>query len=275
MARSKYQSLDTFLLTPFGRQSNLQTDTSYAKSYRDAVAKTKIKIAGFCVIEDAYYYHVKVPSESKQDQNYTYDVVIRFFPESEMDKKAPDLLAYKLQFFSNSPGFMYRYAYDYKQEGFLIEALYNKLDADYIDVPPKNPNRTLSYDKSIYMACRYLSETKFRNLNKRGAINAKKKVPAKFFQGISDFQSVKLDQAIMSEERRLTKELEKSSNRTVASSTITATRDRNKKVGGRKIATNSTLVDKTKAAITVKKKKHGGFNVIKKKGPVRSTFKKR
>ena len=199
----KYQTIYEFLTNPFRGTNNVAKLTEYDSKYRAFVAANKISVSAVTEIEKSVYIHVKVPSESQKNENYFYDVVIRFFTEDEMMASQSSLSPYYIQFFSNSPSFMYQYAYLYNKEGFLIEALYDKLDADYIDTPPEKTNAkmTISFDKSIYFACRYLQDNKFRYLTKTsGMFMLKKKPSATFFKEISDFKSVKFDQAVITEE---------------------------------------------------------------------------
>ena len=243
---SKYQTLSNFLLSPFNRKEDLSKDISYSDKYRTFVEKNSIRIYAMCVIEDSYYIHMKVPSESQKDSNYEYDVVIRFFTDDPVVASQNNLRSYYIQFFSNSPSFMYQYAYLYHKEGFLIKALYDKIDADYIDVPPTktNANMITSYDKSIYFACRYLSEMKFRYLDKRGPLRNKEVSEKKFFQNISDFRSVKIDATLISEEKKLKKSVD-SKKKSLPNI---------KNMIGKKIATTSTT-KKGKNSINVVKKK--------------------
>lgn len=208
---SKYQTLTSFLLEPFHQKNSLTRDTEYDTKYRKFVAENKIRIFAMCQIEDSYYIHIKVPSESQKSKGYEYDVIIRFFPPNGDIEKQSHIRNYYIQFFSNSPSFMYQYAYLYKKEGFLIEALYNKLDADYIDIPPEKTNKEMkiSYDKSIYFACRFLEDKKFRYLDKTGMLLNKKVSERRFFSNISDFQSIKIDQILIGEEKKLSREIKK------------------------------------------------------------------
>lgn len=250
---SKYQTLSGFLIAPFNNRESLQRDVTYDSKYRSFILSNRIKIQSMCILEDSYYIHIKVPSESQKKENYEYDVVIRFFTDNPEVLKQETLSNYYIQFFSNSPSFMYQFAYLYNKEGYLIEALYNKIDADYIDKPPEKTNKEMkkSYDKSIYFACRFLSEQKFRYLNKRGRLLAKKVEPRKFFSGISDFKSVKLDQELINEERKLTKLIEQKAPRGAlgkAKAIIDSKRIENK------ITANSKIRSSNKYVKTVSKK---------------------
>lgn len=204
----KYQTLSEFMAKPFG-QANSDRDLTYISKYRAFSSSNKLKINAMTILEDSYYIHIKVPSESN-DGKQEYDVVIRFFTEDPQYLKDLHLRNYNIQFFSNSPGFIYKYAYVYEQKGFLIEALYNKLDPSYRGKAPEktNANLDLSYDKSIYFACRFLLDNQFSLLAKNGSLTMYKKSLTTFLRGISDFQSIKMDQDLLNEEKKLSKELD-------------------------------------------------------------------
>ena len=255
---TKYQTLSGFLISPFKEGRNVERDVTYDSKYKAYVSTNKIKVFAMCVIEDSYYIHIKVPSETQKNGKYEYDVVIRFFTDNPEVQAQQTLSNYYIQFFSNSPSFMYQYAYLYNKEGFLIEALYNKLDADYIDTPPEKTNAGMkkSYDKSIYFACRYLSEQKFRYLNKKGHLLSKKVDDSKFFSNISDFKSVKLDQALMNEEKKLSTLIKQKAPRTLLG------RERREVTSKRIEATQSTALDKTKSSITYVKKTNGRSKIV-------------
>ena len=207
MARSKYQTLSQFILAPFNSSSSLDRDTKYSVMYQKFSGSNQIRLASTTEIEGAWYYHILIPSESQEGTNY--DVVIRFFTDKLHVKAEAHLRNYYIQFFSNSPSFIYQYAYVYNQEGYLIKDLYEKLDADYVNTPPDKTNSTLelTYDKSIYFACRYLASERFKLLSKYGSALFHKKPSNKFFDEIQDFRSKKIEQYIASEERKLKNEL--------------------------------------------------------------------
>ena len=212
---AKPQTLSSFLFHPFHTPEDMSKNMEFANKYRTFVSQNKIRLIAITEIEEAFYFHFQVPSESN-DGKYNYDVVLRFYTDNPELKKTSSLRGYYVQFFSNCPSFMYQYAYIYKREGFLIEALYNKLDADYIDIPPKDENKAnkKSYDKSIYYVCRYLNDKKFSLLEKRGINDLKKVTNDQFFRNISDFRAVKMDQYILNEEKKLAKTLQKDKEKT-------------------------------------------------------------
>lgn len=210
MYGNKYQTLDQFLFNPFGLNNNnvtkaRQFDVLYDKE------KNKIKLIGYTIVDDSYFFHVKIPSKSQKSDNVYHDVVIRFFTDDPEISKSSDIRSYYIQFFSNSPGFIYKYAVLYKKYDYLIKFLYDKLDPDYFDKLPKNVENEmdLSFDKSIYFACKYLSEKRFRVLNKIGIGIGKKIKPDVFFKGISDFKTVTFNTELRNLSKSSLKELEK------------------------------------------------------------------
>ena len=252
---TKYQTISQFMRKPFNTTDSIGMEKAYKyeQRYKEYIAQNKIRIEGYTQIEDSYYIHAKVPSESKSttDNVYEYDVVIRFFTTEPDVKKQLSLRGYYIQFFSNSPGFMYRYAALYKKYGYLIDILYDKLDPEYKDVLPEktNSNMNLSFDSTIYFTCKYLSEYQFRLLNKVGIIMQKKKSPEKFLADITDFKSAKFDAEIINLEKQLKKEIGKEKKSSDKSDKNQSRRTNNTHI---KKATNSTSSIKSITHITKK-----------------------
>lgn len=260
-----YQTLSEFLHTPFGNTSTQVKLSKYNSLY--VQNDSKIILNAYTKIDESYYFHVKIPSESQKDGNVHYDVVIRFFTDKKDALISSHLRDYYIQFFSNSPGFIYNYAVLYKNNGYLIDSLYNKLDPRYFDKLPvmTNSKMELSYDKSIYFACRFLNEKKFKVLNKFGVTLGKKLTPDKFFKEIKDFQSVKIENDLLTFERKslrgLSKTLEKdkSSNDTHRKNpSLSTIKDKknpriDKKTSSNTTATVRSIIRKTAGKSTRKK----------------------
>ena len=136
MAKGKYQTLNQFILAPFNNNDSLERDTKYSTMYQKYRGSNQIKIASTTEIEGAFYFHIKIPSETQEGSEY--DVVIRFFTDKPQVKLESHLRNYYIQFYSNSPSFIYQYAYVYNKRGYLISDLYKKLDVDYIDTDRKS-----------------------------------------------------------------------------------------------------------------------------------------
>ena len=151
-----YQTLGEFLSSPFGvsdinvKNTAIQYEEKYKKLMQSA---RKIYCENWTESNGMYMIHMKIPSES-QDGLY-YDAVVQFFTDDDQLAKQNNLERYYIQFFSNSPSFIYKYAALYKVHGYLIDTLYEKMDPEYSNILPDkaNPNYKLEYDKSIYYAC--------------------------------------------------------------------------------------------------------------------------
>lgn len=260
---AKHQTLTDFYASPFKRGGQLvKQNNEYYETYRKYRMLNKLTVYGVCQIGESFYFHIKVPSESKSDKKYEYDVVVKFYTDDPKVASQTHLRNYYVKFFSNCPSFIYKYAYIYKQEGYLIEELYNKLDKDYINVPPSNtnPNLETAYDKSLFCVIRFLLDLQYRYLDKKGPILHKKVTPNRFFSRISDFRSIKIDQYLINEEKKLKKNLEKEKNK------------RGDNISSKKEKTSSTTKTKSnRSSITVKSKITGKSHIKGKKKPTSST----
>lgn len=205
----EFQTLSEFLRLPFGKADNRAKVEIYQREYQRV--KNRIKLNAHTIIDGAYYFHVLIPSESQKDRKMMYDVVIKFIAPDKKAELSSNIRYYYIQFFSNSPSFIYRYAVLYKKHGFLIENLYKKLDPNYFDKLPQttNPNMDISYDKSIYYACLFLSNHRFKVLNKLGIGLGKELSPKDFFGEIRDFQSIKIETDLLNLEKKSLKEADK------------------------------------------------------------------
>lgn len=253
----RYQTLSDFLHVPFGNTSSQTKLAKYNSLYM--TNNSKIILNAYTKIEDSYYFHVKIPSESQKENNVYYDVVIRFFTDKADVKASSHLRDYYIQFFSNSPGFIYNYAVLYKNNGFLIETLYTKMDPRYFDKLPvkTNAKMELSYDKSIYFTCRFLNEKKFKVLNKFGITLGKKLPPDKFFKEIKDFQTLKIETELLNIEKRSLKNLAKSLEKEKSDNKINKSIDPH-----RKVASNSTTKEKRNPRV-VKKTSTNATGLVK------------
>ena len=127
---AELQTLQSFLRTPFGRQDMGDKLQDYEQRYRKYYQSNRIRVVAMTEVEGSYYLHLEVPSESAKEQHYKYDVVIRFFTPDPHTAREGSIRNYYVQFFSNSPSFIYRYAVLYKQHGALIEFLYDKMSKE-------------------------------------------------------------------------------------------------------------------------------------------------
>ena len=98
-------------------------------------------------------FHVKVPSEGYTDNKIAYDIL--FLIKFEKDKRYS---MRDIQVFSNSPSFLYTYAYVMYHDNLMIPECINKFPMICLTQPPvvRNPVESLGYEKSTYCAARYL-----------------------------------------------------------------------------------------------------------------------
>lgn len=152
----------------------INDDTLSTALYRKGTANIqKMKSAFFNLIKshprwnlnifkdkDTFFIHVQVPSEKVK--GFSYDVVIR--SETQKDKKRVTINNNPIKVFSNSPSFLFQYAYICNQQGILIEELKDKVGELALTTPPKNKNplEQFGFEKSVYFACMYI---KYNELN--------------------------------------------------------------------------------------------------------------
>jgi hypothetical protein len=98
-------------------------------------------------------FHVRVPSEEHNINKLYYDVL--FFIENDPSKRYSTR---DIKIFSNSPSFVFTYAYVYYHDDLMIDKFANKLPMIALTKAPeiRNPVESLGYEKSTYIAARYL-----------------------------------------------------------------------------------------------------------------------
>ena len=184
------QTLEQFLEAPFYQRDTQQKHLQYESRYLSYKKANRIRIKSVVEVDHNYFIHFKVPSETAKEK-FDYDVVIQFTPPDDDLAKSPSIRNYWVQFFSNSPGFVYKYASLYKIQGYLIETLQLKFAPGTLDkLPDKaNSNYTLYFDSSIYYACRFMVDNKLTYFNKIALTFWKRSNFSQFVDGIKDFQS--------------------------------------------------------------------------------------
>lgn len=151
----------------FGKRENIKTDLETRFGKLLGSAKNKAFDCKLYKEKNNYYFHIKVPSE--QFSSIIYDVVIELVPKSTAVLTEGTLLNYHLMFFSNSPSFVYTYAYISKKDKLLIPFLEGKLNEAALTKAPsvKNPIEIYGFEKSIYFALLYI---KYKNFHVKTAL---------------------------------------------------------------------------------------------------------
>ncbi len=121
------------------------------------------------VVKDGedYILLVRVPSQKNKNslKPIYYDVLYQFYPKSSTDKAEFSIANYGVRIFSNSPSFVYAFAYVYYKRGIIPTFLNNSfLNKEAITSAPKikNPgSHLLGLEKSIWMATFYLQRNRY------------------------------------------------------------------------------------------------------------------
>ena len=262
-----YQTLEEYLFKPFGIADSDQ-DKILGPKYLQC--KDKIKLKDYAVYDDDYYIHIVIPSESTEGK--FYDVILQFFYPDDSVKTFGSLNKYFVQFFSTSPSFIYKYAALYKLHGYLIDVLQEKLDPDYADRLPDKTNKDykMSYDKSLYFACRFLYENRFSYMMKAGLKLQKKVQLESMINSIVPVNMVKLDDPNTLQDiyRETKKDKEKAKN-------FIKNQKKNERTGKhiipKKTGSTTTMKDNAPRGIIRKSK----MTPVKKKSATRTTTKRR
>lgn len=203
-----YQTLSQFVGNPFelGYQPSLQ---EYARKYEELNKRQKIRFGGVLIVDDVYFLHIKVGSETAE--GVWYDVVIQFFMDESIKSRNLALNNYYVKFFSNSPGFVYKYGYLYHKNDMLVEVLANKYPKEVLTKEPvkTNAENKMGYDKTVYYACRYVLDHSITLLSKNGLSVIRQRNADKFFEGINTFDDVSENISISKMEQSIRKEARK------------------------------------------------------------------
>lgn len=233
-----HQTLQEFLDRPFGKP-NEQKNLKYISRYTKYKNENRIKIESAIEIDKNFFVHMKVPSESQKGLA-TYDVVIQFFTPDERIQKEVTVQNYYVQFFSNSPGFVYKYAALYKMEGYLIESLYDKFQPGMLDTLPDKANSKyeLFYDSSIFYAAKYLLDHKLTKMGKFSLRLQRTKPPKMFFRDIQDFESMNVSRDVAGIENKIRAEIKKDTKLSV---------DQEQKIKRKNLDIGKQIIEKRKA----------------------------
>lgn len=128
-------------------------------------AKKVFKHSIYKVGEDIFI-KVEVPSETIDD--FGYDVVIKF---KDVQKSSTSIVSNNIQVFSNSPSFVYSYAYTFNMFQLLIPELASKFDKQVLADLPKvrNPDAITFYEKTITMAMMYIRDNDLLKIGSHGS----------------------------------------------------------------------------------------------------------
>lgn len=245
-------TLNDFLQNPVGSGSASVARRDIIKMnlemrYEKISSKAKITYNAYKYKNDTFLFHFKIPSEQFYDKLY-YDVVLLFTPTSEDNRRIVTLNNYMMQMFSNSPNFMYTYAYVYNQNGNLIPFLNPKISKLALTKAPtvRNPQESYGFEKSIYYALLYMKRNNLNILNRLDHLSTLKNTniiykavySCKYIQDkYNDLQKKARDEAKAKRENK----------KTIAQSRTTKTSSKNLK------GKTTNIINKSKASVGKRK----------------------
>ena len=259
------QTLQEFLDSPFGIP-NEQKHLKYEDRYQSYKKANRIKVEATMELDKNYFIHLKVPSESQKGLSY-YDVVVQFFTPNKEVEKQLSIKNYYVQFFSNSPGFIYKYAALYKINGYLIESLMDKFSPGILDTLPDKANKDyeLYFDSSIYYACRHILDNRLGIFGKLNFRIFKTKSPSAFFADIQDSEEAEINRSVASIENQVRKEIKSDTKLSVSKEAKKRTERKTSTSKTRSsivVKRATTKTTKGKSSITVKKPKKSTRGVL-------------
>jgi hypothetical protein len=132
--------------------------------YRDS--KSKFKHIIYRISKKKFLIHITIPSE--KFEKLTYDVVYLFTPKDLAETTRSILLSHNVNFFSNSPAFVFTYAYYLNKEKMFIDILKTKINKLALTQSPRirNPKLTFGFEKSLYFGALYIFENELHLTSK-------------------------------------------------------------------------------------------------------------
>lgn len=207
MAAPQFQTLREFIAEPF-HNGSANVPTEWKNSAEKFTFQGKVRLMKILEYEGSFFYNIEVPSESNPSLHY--DVVIQFIPPDNTTAKRDNIRNYYVKFFSNSPGFVYKYAALYYLHGFLIDNLASKLGTGFLKAPEKtNPDMKLGYDKSIYFASMLILRHNYFYSFKDTFFVKRTKNLNEFLKGVFEFDDVMTSIEVENLRKSTKKQLEK------------------------------------------------------------------
>lgn len=147
-------TLDEYINDPSkSRQENLTTHDFYLAKLNKIIEREKhLPMVSIYYEKDDLWFHFKIPDEEMT--GFYFDIVFIFHPDSTMMVNDGNINDYKVTFFSNDPGFVFRYCYEFNQAHLVAEPMKSRLNHRALHEPAvqTNPNHELRYVKTFYFA---------------------------------------------------------------------------------------------------------------------------
>lgn len=210
-----------------------------------------ISMESFKVNNNNYYIHFIIPSETEREN--TYDVVLHVYSKTGIGVTIKN---WEFELFSNSPAFVYTFAYSYNMYDMIVPELKNRIPSMVYKTPPytRNPHEVLSYEKSIFFAVYYLTSSTVRSNRAWLESHSKKWFKTAFLNNIRSFNKIRheidVENGRLKEEKKSKKEPDKK----VDNRESTVTKKKGTHVIAKRKATKSTLPEGKSGVNKIKKR---------------------
>jgi len=158
----EHMSISQMIQNPTGKHSAFFASRARVKAQLDAIfiknlRKFRREFYAVPYIDDQTHnivYYVSVPSETFYLNKVRWDCIIEI--EYNANKSLENRNA---RFYTNSPSFIFTYAYVFNQQDLLPNFIKSKMPKLCLTQPPtiKNPVESRGFDKILYQALKYLT----------------------------------------------------------------------------------------------------------------------
>lgn len=160
-------NIQSYLKNPMGEGSSVLMLKQAQVNLDDQFASLSggIRLVWYSIGSKYLIAHLKIPSHSVVEMNY--DVLVEFDIDT-LDQNASVINTAQARVFSNCPSFIYTYAKVFDEQGNLIpwtKSLYQK-DIFKKDPNKRNPAKLVGYERSLYLAFKYILQAG-RNYKKK------------------------------------------------------------------------------------------------------------
>ena len=192
-------NIEAMINNPTGNKTSYVANRSMIKDqlyirYKKLLQKNKTFKYEIYKGKSKYLFHFRIPSETFENSKFYYDVVLEFYPKDVESEVSKSIKSYYINMYSNSPSFLFTYAYVIYQNNMSIKILNSKISKEARTTRPriKNPVESYGFEKSCYYACLFIKEN---NLLEKIYLDSHKSHfnKAKFLKGIKSCDE-KLDE---------------------------------------------------------------------------------
>lgn len=153
-------TINEYLQNPYGKGSAIsgvtQQKEDMLRQFQELASKFACKIYKY---RDEAIFHVVIPSRDRP--KVSYDVVIET-KLNDMTSSEINVNDVDIKVFSNCPSFMFTFAHAFRSKGLVIHWLDNKyrVEVKKKEATSKNEYGIIGMERSLYLACLYLTKTR-------------------------------------------------------------------------------------------------------------------